>query len=208
MCAWLKTRKTEFKPVKKPVLIVCEDGKSSVFYFLAKIKDLRLHPADVEVSGKSGSAPVSVVEYALERKKQNQREAKRNGTEPYDKIYCVIDVDDHPKLAEAIDTGLANGLIPIVSNECFELWYLLHFIDYSTKSRNRKELAQELKKYLGKEYDKADKTIYYIIKNREAHAIEVSKKLLERAIDESEQRRPYRNPSTEVHLLIEYLNSL
>lgn len=208
MSGWPKTRKTEFKAVKKPILIVCEDSKSSVLYLRAKTKDLRLHVTDVEVSGKSDSAPVSVVEYALERKKQNLREAKRNGTEPYDRIYCVMDVDDHPKLKEAIESALANGLIPIVSNECFELWYLLHFIDYSTKTRSRKEINKELEKYLGKKYDKSDTDIYSVIKSKELNALKNADRLYKDARKESNERYPMRNPSTEMHMLIEYLNSL
>ncbi len=70
----IKNRRINFKEVKKPVLIVCEDSKSSVLYFKSKIKHLYLNPIDVEVDGNSDSSPVSVVKYAMERKKKNKNE--------------------------------------------------------------------------------------------------------------------------------------
>lgn len=173
---WLKTRRTEFFTVPQPVLIVCEDAKSSVYYLRKKIKSLKLHNADVEVDGNSGSAPMSVVDYAIQRKKENKQEAKKKKQQPYGKIFCVMDVDDHPNLKAAIEKAIANGLTPIVSNECFELWYLLHFIDYSTKSRNRSEINKELTPLLGKEYQKADENIFEKIRGNEAKAIALAKK--------------------------------
>jgi hypothetical protein len=47
-----------------------------------------------------------------------------------DEVWCVFDVDEHPKLAEARDQANANGIQLAVSNPCFELWLLLHFQEH------------------------------------------------------------------------------
>lgn len=206
--AWLKTRKTEFVSIPQPVLIVCEDAKSSVFYLRKKVRALKLHYTDVVVDGNSGSAPLSVVNYAIETVNRNKKEAKRQKQQAYGKVFCVMDVDAHPNLREAIQKARGNKLIPIVSNECFELWYLLHFIEYSTRVWSREELKAELTRRLGRHYDKGDQDIFEAIRANEASAIALAKRLEQSALADSDARNPLRNPSTEVYKLIEYLDSL
>jgi hypothetical protein len=206
----LSNRKTDFKPVKKPILIVCEDSKSSVLYLEAKIKDLYINPIDIKVDGNSESSPISVVDYALEKKLEHKKKVKKEGIEDYEAIYCVMDVDDHPSIKPAINKAQANELVPIVSNQCFELWYLLHFIEYSTAFLHREEIYKLLDKKLGKDYDKADKNIFELLnsKGSELKAIQTAKKLKASAIEDSTEINPLRNPSTDVFILIEKLNSI
>ena len=195
---WPKTRETEYVSVPQPILIVCEDKKSAVFYLKAKIKSLRLHYADVVVDGDSGSAPISVVDYAIKKKggKENQL------------VYCVMDVDDHTTLKTAIAKAKANGLRTIISNESFELWYLLHFIAYSTASLSRKQINKALSEKLAKSYDKGDKGIFEMIKAHEGNAWKVAALLYKHAKENSTQRDPLINPSTEVHLLLTHLHKV
>ena len=70
--SFLKKRKTGTREVREPVLIVCEDSKSSVYYLKEKVKSARLTSTEVEVSGDSNSAPISVVDFAIERKRQQR----------------------------------------------------------------------------------------------------------------------------------------
>jgi hypothetical protein len=202
--AWPKTRQTEYIDLPKPILIVCEDKKSAVYYLKDKVKSLRLHYAQVLVDGNSGSAPISVVNYAIE-KKEEQKDSK---SLPFDKIYCVMDVDNHTSLKKAINKAKANGLIPIISNESFELWYLLHFIDYSTASLPRKAINRLLAGHLGSEYNKGDKGIYEKIYANEGKAWQSAKLLYKHAIETSDQRDPLINPSTEVHILLAHLHKI
>ncbi len=205
--SWLKSRKKGFKPVKDPILIVCEDSKSSVYYLKEKVKSCGLSPDNVIVDGDSDSSPPSVVSYALQKRKEQKKQAKKEGIYEYEAVYCVMDVDDHPNLRDAIYRALDNGLIPIISNECFELWYLLHFVKYSTAHINRNELKRKLSSYLGINYDKSDDSIFDRIKDNEHQAIDLARRLDISAQDESDERNPKRNPSTEVYILIEKINS-
>ena len=83
------------------------------------------------VIDKSGSVPKTLVERAGEMKKHAAREAKRLRDENlvYEEVWCVFDVDEHPKMHEASQQARDNGISLAVSNPCFELWILLHFRD-------------------------------------------------------------------------------
>ena len=110
------------------VLIVCEGGKTEPHGWPAPdfngLKDhYRLRSANVEVCGESGSAPVSVYDYAEER----QLEAKRSGNR-FDYVYCVFDKDTHPSYSQAVDQiTRTRNMQAITSVPCFEYWLLLHF---------------------------------------------------------------------------------
>lgn len=205
--SWIKPRKKAFKEVRKPILIVCEDSKSSVYYLKEKVRSCGLSPDDVKVDGDSDSSPRSVVDYAIKEKAKQKKYAKDNKIYKYEEIYCVMDVDDHSTLKEALTKARDNNLIAIVSNECFELWYLLHFIKYSSKSFDRKEIEKLLTTHLGKPYNKSDKKIFDILKDKEEHAISLAEQLGVSAMKESPDRNPKRNPSTDVHVLIKKINS-
>jgi len=205
--SWIKQRKKQFKEVRKPLLIVCEDSKSSVYYLKEKVRSCGLSSDDVKVDGDSDSSPKSVVDYAIKEKAKQKKLAKHNGIYEYEEVYCVMDVDDHPTLKAALVKAKDNNLVSIVSNECFELWYLLHFIEYSTKLLNRKEIEKLFTLHLGKLYEKSDEKMFSILKDKEMHAINIAEQLEASANKESEERDPIRNPSTEVHFLINKINS-
>jgi hypothetical protein len=204
---FLKTRAVQTVPVREPILIVCEDSKSSVFYFREKRDDLRLDTAKVKVTGESGSHPSSVVEYARLEYEKNRADCRKTGEVPYQHVYCVFDIDDHPNVSAAIQRARDLNFIPIVSNQCFELWYLLHFIEGAPGWLHRDDLCKMLSKIIGKEYEKGAKGMYSLIKHSEAKAIILATRLIADAIETSDERNPYRNPSTEVHILVAKLNA-
>ena len=124
----MKARRLERrKPLRVPsttILIVCEDSKSSPDYFRRFRSELSLTSVTVEVYGEEcGSAPISVVNYAIDRKKETETSSIRD---KYDEIFCVIDIDEH-ETDQAIQKARDNNLNMIISNPCFEYWYILHF---------------------------------------------------------------------------------
>ncbi len=248
----LKPRVAQFKePEQFSILIVCEDSKSAVYYFERKIKECALSKTatiekidsqdiavDVEGS-KKGSAPKSVVDYAISKRDEYNKQAKKKGMYPYKEVYCVMDVDDHPTLNEAIDkiysVNKANiddsELIHIVSNENFEIWYLLHFLEYSTKALHRppsqktksprkifipqdQRIDKLIETFLGEDYDelKSYPQIFQLIKEKggdEQKAIQYANKLEKYHREHSPEQPVYlSNPSTEVYQLIVKLNEL
>ncbi|WP_430780005.1 RloB family protein [Actinoplanes sp. G11-F43] len=71
--------------------------------------------------------PLQLVENAVSAKRRDERDAKRGRGKPYDEIWCVFDVDEHPNLGKAISLAEKNRINLAVSNPCVELWFLLHF---------------------------------------------------------------------------------
>lgn len=159
-----------------------------------------------------GRNTLSLVEYALKFINNNQIELEK--TEKYDfcdECWVVFDKDDFPKFDEAINEAVKNKLKVAYSNECFEIWYLLHFNYYnSALDRNlcndkmteilRKETGDKNIKYSkeSKEIKKLD--IYSLIKEKEKFAIKNAEKL--------KKQFGRKNPSTTVFELVETLNKL
>jgi len=183
---------------------VSEDSKSSLDYFKAFPVDDKL--VEIVTEGGAGNT-VDVVQRGIammvEAKKRKQ---------PYIHVYCVFDKDDFDveRYGAAFSKAAAhNDLTAIWANECFELWYLLHF-EFRNTGLGRAEIFRKLSEegLLGKKYDKSDKSVYTLLESKHQVAIENSKKLLN-AAKEEEIRSPWRvNPSTNVHEIVEAMNAL
>jgi len=118
------------------VLIVCEGSKTEPNYLREMISHHQLSSANVQITGDGGSAPSSVVEYAIELFEKDP---------DYNSIFCVFDRDEHASYDAAVQRVRDSILIrrqgrrrlgvarfeAITSVPCFEYWILLHF-QYST----------------------------------------------------------------------------
>ncbi len=94
----------------------------------------------------TGAAPLSLVERAVAVRKREMLDARRGRGRAHDEIWCVFDVDEHPKLGEAIQLAESNGIKVAVTHPCFELWLILHYRDqtaYIERARAQ-HLAKEL----------------------------------------------------------------
>lgn len=191
------------------VLIVCEDEKSSVDYFKKFCRENRLTSAHVEICGEQcNSAPISVVNYTKERV-NSAKTGNRTNIDVYDKVYCVIDVDEHETLGKALIMGRDNGFEMIVSNPCFEYWYLLHKQKDGSAISNRKKLYARIKTEFGlkESYDKSGCPFFDILYPLTETAKENSAAIL-RSQWQHEDNIVKRNPSTLVHELIGFLQKM
>lgn len=193
------------------ILIVCEGKKTEPNYINELIKELKISPtrAIIEVTGECGSAPQSVVEYAIKKFEEKN----------YDHIFCLIDKDKHPRFNDAIkhmdvykwskkkEGFKAKNNRVIVSVPCFEYWLLLHFQDttqaFSGNGQETspcKECIRQLKNKSGfANYEKGHKGIYHLTKESLELAIKRAKSIVERKTED------YQNPITYVHELVEFL---
>jgi len=179
------------------ILIVCEGEKSEPNYFNALRETWKIPVVQVEVMGKEcGSAPISVVDYAIQQRDQRKREAKRERALDFDQIWCVIDDDGHPTLQAALDKAKDHDLKIALSVPCFEFWYLLHF-EYTTRPfGNFDEVRQALKKHVD-DYDK-----------KTGIPVETLLPLLDTALEHAKRVRAYNEgsnslrPSTDVDKLL------
>jgi len=69
---------------------------------------------------------------------------------PYGKVLVIFDKDSFGKdnFDNAIKMAESRGYIPIWSNECFELWFILHY-EFFSANIGRKLYFEKLSKYLG-----------------------------------------------------------
>lgn len=187
------------------VLIVCEGEKTEPLYFKELVNYYRLNTANVEICGDCDSSPKSVLNYA----KAQQANALKQG-DGFDKVFCVFDKDCHESYQDTLNAiiQLKGVYQAIESVPCFEYWLLLHF-EYSTKPYAATEhrsvcglVIKDLKQHLP-DYEKSQKGVFKVLLNKLPDAIRSSKSVLA-----ASERSQTDNPSTKIHELIEYLQSL
>ncbi len=202
----LKRRPAYIEP-RVSVLIVCEGEKTEPQYFRALRRELRLSTVEVVIEGKEcGSAPISVVDYAIQLKNERDRDAcQSTALVKYDEVWCIIDVEapqPHTSLAAAIDKAKARKLKVALSNPCFEYWYILHFERTSAQMNGNKKAMKRLKQNYPK-YKKNDPAFFEVVYPRTEAAIKNSKGVLKEKHYDDDLREC--NPSTHVHLIVERL---
>jgi hypothetical protein len=137
-------RRSPFRKVLPRILIVCEGTKTEPGYF----EDFRQrYRRVVELELSPGGVPKTLVERAAEMKKDADARAGKDENERYDEVWCVFDIDDHPKIDDAKQQARDNGIKLAISNPCFELWVLLHFQEQSAHI-SRAKLRAECRKHL------------------------------------------------------------
>jgi len=200
-------RREGSKEPHKSILIVSEGSKTEPIYFNSLRNNLRLAMVEVEIVGE-GAAPITVVDRAIELRGERKRLAKTSLTKAaYEVVYCVIDVEA-PKaesLSRAANKARDNKLEVILSNPCFEYWYILHFRKTSapfTRSQDAKSaLRQEHPAYC-----ESDTTIFDVVYRKTADAIKHSKEVLKEQHNNAEDLSDC-NPSTHVYKIVEYLQN-
>lgn len=73
--------------------------------------------------------PLSLVNRAVARSREDKQDEKRGQGPGYDEIWCVFDVDNHPDIATAVNIARDHNIYLAISNPCLELWFILHFQD-------------------------------------------------------------------------------
>ena len=200
-------RRQPKKDAYEVVLIVCEGEQTEVNYFNGLKVHEKLSSVNVEVIPGANSDPISVVQTAIE--KANFQKSYL----PYDAVYCVIDRDEHSRFDEALRLAQENNVKVIKSYPSFEYWYLCHSV-YSRASFRRsgnessgdacvKKVSECWKEKFQESYSKTHIHTYQKLLPFRQDAIKNSAMALKAAEQESE-----RNPSTEVHQLVQYLLNL
>jgi hypothetical protein len=117
----------------------------------------------------------------------------------------VFDVEwprNHPNLCEALDLAEANGVRIAVSNPCFELWLILHFVAHGGWLDN--DEARRLRRHHDHQQDKGlDGAVYMPLRLAAAERA----RCLERRHASAGTVFPHDNPSTGMHLLIESVSA-
>jgi len=181
---------------KERILIVCEGKTTEPLYF----ESFRLPTLEVIIIGE-GANTDSLVTKTIEHKK----EAAKQG-EKFQQVWCVFDRDSFSahSFNRALKLAENGGIKVAYSNEAFELWYVLHF-EYLNVATPRDMLIKRLCNHLKRRYRKNEKGIYLELEPRQNRAIKNAKKLISTYTVHNPEKD---NPSTNVYMLVEVLNSL
>lgn len=187
---------TRGKPTRaqyKKNLIVCEGECTEPIYFKPFLNKLR-YPKNLFIVKCVNANPLGIVTEACKTKDQ---------LDDIDNAWCVFDCDVEDGLNDAILKANSNDIRLAISNPCFELWYLLHFLDQTANIKTSQTISK-LKKFIPKYSKKFDcSTTLQIHLN---DAIQRAKELC--AIHKRNQLDKYENPVTYVFELVEYLLNL
>jgi hypothetical protein len=111
------------------ILVVC-GGKISEPKYLAEVKKVYRNNLVQLTIVAQGQAPINVVQHAAGLRNQAEQRSGNVGDTylHYDEVWCVLDVDDHASLRRAKELAQNENILLAISNPCFELWLLLHFV--------------------------------------------------------------------------------
>lgn len=183
--------------IPKKVIHVYTEGTKTEPNYLGAIKDeLRLPEIDIKIHGMRAST-LSLVDFVIKEK-----EGEDEDTE----WWVVFDRDDHEHFDLSIEKAKSNGINVAYTNECFELWFILHF-EFLNTSIGRDQFETKLTRLLGIKYEKS-MDIYSLIKDRESLAIRNAKKLENEHNEAGVTSFIKRDPSTTVYKLVENLRTL
>lgn len=199
-------------------LIICEGKKTEPYYFegikkrIEKKYDKRINERiKLKVKG-TGRNTLSLLDYAKAIVEQERKQSRM-----YEHIWLVYDLDDFP-LDNFDNTAYSVGSMNennntstkwhvAWSNQCIEIWFLLHFNYYNSDIHRAKyfeKLSEIFKDYSVDKYEKNNEDIFEILikyGNLE-DAINNAKRLCK----ENEGQSPSKmTPATKVYELVERL---
>ncbi|MGV9361971.1 RloB family protein [Amycolatopsis sp. NPDC003731] len=113
------------------ILIVTEGSVTEPQYFQGLAKHYKATGVEVcglKVVGDGRGDPLKVVERANQESENGRLLGRRTG---YSSIWCVMDVDTHANLEEAVREAKRRRYNLAISNPCFELWLVWHYADHN-----------------------------------------------------------------------------
>jgi hypothetical protein len=181
-------RRKQNREIRQRFLIVCEGEETEKNYF----NNFRLYRLVIDIKG-CGRNPTNLF-----------RKVEDFDPKSYDQVWLVFDRDswESQDIAFAIAQCQKHNYHYAYSNQCFELWYILHF-EYLNTAIPRSDYIKKLTQKLGYNYKKNSTIIYDELLSYQATAIKNAERLLKsyRSLD------PVNNdPSTTVHHLVQELN--
>jgi hypothetical protein len=121
------TRKPATSPPKRRILISTEGEATETAYF-THLHRLHRERVIIVLDPRHGT-PLTLVRHAVDERERCLKAERQSRGAGYNEYWVVIDVDEHPNLAEALELARSNSIAVAVSNPCIELWFVLHSTD-------------------------------------------------------------------------------
>lgn len=175
-------RKSKGKRIKPTFFVFCE-GESEEAY-ISYLK--RLYHVPIEIYIKTAGNKVN--------QKYINNSINQHLKHPKDKLFLLYDLDV-PEMMERLQN--IRGSVLLVSNPCFELWYILHYVN-QTGEITTQECVEKFNR-ICKDYKKGN------ISNKLAERLSAD---IGKAVHRAKKLTLYQNPSTSVYLIIEELERI
>jgi len=201
------TRIPAARSIKRTVLIVGEGQQTEPNYFRAfRLESTVSERFSVTVKKGHGRSPEAVAKEAIKYKRQAE-----NRGEYYDEVWCVLDVEglgSREFLERAIIMAGQNSIKLCLSNPCFEVWLLAHFVRESRAHNGCDSVIGRLnphwRRLCRQDYRKNDEQVYVRISDLTESAIDNAR--LVRETDHHDiADTADANSSTEVYRLVGHL---
>lgn len=207
------TRGHRGKPNRR-FLIVCEGTQTEPNYFEALGRKIK---GKVNlIIKREGKVSLSLVK---EAKKLKDEDGGYDQGKSEDEVWCVFDRDFKPEnnnqqnFNQAITLAYNNNINLAISNDAFELWFLLHF-SYHCSQTHRNSFENMLTDKIGEKYHKNNPQLYDQLEPYQDKAIKYAGKLwnshdeqISTSISEVDKliKKHNINPSTTVYKLVDKL---
>jgi len=205
-----RSRKINFRSERKTYLIITEGHteKAYLSHFKTSTK------LEVIVEKPDATKQLSLVHKAIEKRKTLVDEGVFVAGQ--DEAWVVFDRDedktnpnDKKNFNAAIGLAKKEDISVALSNDSFELWYLMHFQDVSSPM-TRDVITSKLSKHIGRTYKSRNRSmvedLYAETVSMRNKAIEQAKRLHANCL-KSGNKVENENPLTTVHVLLEKIMS-
>lgn len=187
---------------RKKILLIGTEGKNKTEKnYFSHFNRMPENDYVIRFSTGNNTDPEGIVDNTVDTVKKEELNFKDG-----DLAFCVFDTDTGDEKQKQIDAAVIKAskknVEIILSNPCFEIWFLQHF-GYSTKEyKSNGEVLRTLEGFIP-EYEK-NSDPFVILNPLTAEAIRNSKKLEKYHDDLGHRSKSMeRNPSTEVYKIIE-----
>ncbi|HZG10565.1 MAG TPA: RloB family protein [Kurthia gibsonii] len=118
--------------------LICCEGETEKEYFKMLKTKYRGTQVDIQIKTSKHTAALNMIQTLI------------SAPENYERTYVVFDKDEnsHSNLEKACKLAKDNNIKVLYSNDCFELYILLHFEEVRSHL-NKKDLYKKLENWLG-----------------------------------------------------------
>ncbi|MBN2023009.1 MAG: RloB domain-containing protein [Pirellulales bacterium] len=188
---------------------MCEGRETEPNYFDGlKREDNVRQRWNVQIHTKPSTPPEEVVAEAV-----RLRHAMGDWDASRDEAWCVLDVEgaqNRDRLLQAVTLARQKDIHICLSNPCFEVWLLAHFVQTAQHFLHANAVIRELNKYwkreFGRDYEKNDNQVFRRLQQWLDQAIKNAATIWEgHPWPPDQQQAEDRNSSTEVFKLVQRL---
>lgn len=153
-----------FQRNRKNIILIAFEGKNKTEFNYFKHFNNRDNKYNIVPLKSPETNPKGIADYALKYAKNNDIK-----NEYGDKIFCVIDLDLSQKqlneYQELLSAKKYKEISCFVSNPCFEVWFLFHFLQHPQKQNSSENVKKYMREFVENYEENVD--VYEIKKLKE-----------------------------------------